>query len=157
MVIVRKSWLEKANSNLPTLLKYSTHVNKDSLYNTPPCFAIYMVRNVLAWIQASGGLTAMEKRANGKAGRLYGVIEAHPDFYGCPVAQDSRSVMNVVFRLPSEELEAKFVSEAAAQGMMGLKGHRSVGGCRASIYNAMEPEGVEVLAQFMEQFAKKNG
>jgi phosphoserine aminotransferase len=157
VVIVRKSWLEKANSNLPTLLKYSTHVNKDSLYNTPPCFAIYLVRNVLAWIQASGGLTAMEERANGKAGRLYGVIESHPDFYRCPVAPDSRSVMNVVFRLPSEELEAKFVAEAAAGGMVGLKGHRSVGGCRASIYNAMEPEGVEALAGFMEEFARKNG
>jgi len=157
VVIIRKSWLEQANENLPTLLKYATHAGKDSLYNTPPAFAIYMVRNVLAWLEGNGGLESMERRNRAKAERLYGVIDAHPDFYRCPVEKGSRSVMNVVFRLPSEELEAKFVAEAKDAGMVGLKGHRSVGGCRASIYNAMEPEGVEVLAAFMEEFARTNG
>ncbi len=157
VVVVRKSWLERANDGIPTLLKYATHVAKDSLYNTPPSFAIYMVRNVLRWIKDNGGLAAMERRNKGKAERLYGVIDALPDFYRCPVEKGSRSVMNVVFRLPTEELEAKFIAEAKAAGMVGLKGHRSVGGCRASIYNAMEPEGVDVLASFMEEFARKNG
>ncbi|NOZ94561.1 MAG: 3-phosphoserine/phosphohydroxythreonine transaminase [Acidobacteria bacterium] len=157
VVVIRTSWLESANGDLPTLLKYATHAAKDSLYNTPPAFAIYMVRNVLAWIEANGGLAAMERRNRGKADRLYGVIDAHPDFYRCPVDKGSRSLMNVVFRLPSEELEAKLVAEAKDAGMVGLKGHRSVGGCRASIYNAMEPEGVEALASFMEEFARTNG
>ncbi len=157
IVIVRKSWVETANDDIPTLLQYATHVKKDSLFNTPPCFAVYMVRNVLRWIKDNGGLTAMEARNRKKADRLYGVIDAHPDFYRCPVEKGSRSMMNVVFRLPSEELEATFVEEAKANGMVGLKGHRSVGGCRASIYNAMEPEGVETLAQFMEAFARANG
>ncbi len=157
VVIVRKSWLERANTGLPTLLAYATHVQKDSLYNTPPTFAIYMLRNVLAWVKAQGGLEAMERRNRAKADRLYGVIDSHPEFYSCPVERDSRSVMNVVFRLPSEELEARFVAEAGEAGLVGLKGHRSVGGCRASIYNAMEPEGVEALARFMEEFARANG
>jgi len=154
VVIVRKSWLEKANEDVPTLLKYATHVAKDSLFNTPPCFAIYMVRNVLRWIKDHGGLAAMEQRNRAKAERLYGVIDANPHFYRCPVEGGSRSVMNVVFRLPSEDIEARFVAEVAERGMVGLKGHRSVGGCRASIYNAMEPEGVEALASFMEEFAR---
>ncbi len=157
VVIVRKSWLERANEGLPTLLSYATHVEKQSLYNTPPTFAIYMVRNVLAWVKERGGLEAMERRNRQKADRLYGVIEAFPEFYRCPVEKASRSVMNVVFRLPTEELEARFVAEARDAGFVGLKGHRSVGGCRASIYNAMEPEGVEALARFMEEFARSNG
>jgi phosphoserine aminotransferase len=99
----------------------------------------------------------MERRNRDKAARLYGVIEAHPEFYRCPVEPTSRSMMNVVWRLPSEELEARFVAEALEQGMCGLKGHRSVGGCRASIYNAMEPEGIETLVEFMEAFAKQHG
>jgi len=157
VVVIRKSWLEKANGGLPTLLKYATAAAKDSLYNTPPSFAIYMVRNVLSWIEGNGGLEAMERRNRAKAERLYGVIDAYPGFYRCPVEKGSRSVMNVVFRLPSEELEAKFIAEAKNAGMVGLKGHRSVGGCRASIYNAMEPEGVGVLAEFMKDFARNNG
>jgi phosphoserine aminotransferase len=157
VVIVSKSWVGSANSGLPTMLSYATHLHKDSLYNTPPCFAVYMVRNVLLWVKSIGGLTAMEERNTAKANRLYGVIEAHPGFYRCPVEPESRSTMNVVWRLPSEELEASFVAEAQSHGMFGLKGHRSVGGCRASIYNAMEPEGVETLAQFMEEFARRHG
>jgi phosphoserine aminotransferase len=132
-------------------------VDKESLYNTPPTFAIYMVRNVLEWVRDEGGLEAMERRNRAKGDRLYGVIAAFPAFYHCPVKQNSRSYMNVVFRLPNEELEAKFVAEAKAADMVGLKGHRSVGGCRASIYNAMSQEGVDALAAFMEEFARRNG
>jgi phosphoserine aminotransferase len=157
LVVIRKSWLEKANEGLPTMLSYATYSAKESLYNTPPVFAIYMVRNVLQWVKDQGGLAAMEKINRAKGDRLYGVMAAHPDFYRCPVEQASRSYMNVVFRLPNEELEAKFVAEAKAAGMVGLKGHRSVGGCRASIYNAMPAEGVERLAEFMESFAASNG
>ena len=157
VVILSKSWLEKANDGLPTMLRYGTHVDKESLYNTPPTFTIYMIRNVLEWVKDAGGLAAMERRNRAKADRLYGVIDASGGFYRCPVDPASRSVMNVVWRLPSEELEASFVAEAKAARMFGLKGHRSVGGCRASIYNAMEPDGVEVLARFMEEFARRHG
>jgi phosphoserine aminotransferase len=157
IVILRKSWLEQANENLPTMLSYATYSAKNSLYNTPPTFAIYMVRNVLDWVKEQGGLAAVEKTNRTKGDLLYGVMADNPNFYTCPVAEDSRSYMNVVFRLPSEDLEAKFVSEGKAAGMVGLKGHRSVGGCRASIYNAMPLEGVQVLAGFMEEFAKNNG
>jgi phosphoserine aminotransferase len=157
VVILRKSWLEQANEGIPTMLAYKTHSDKESLYNTPPTFAIYMVRNILEWVRDQGGLEAMERRNRTKADLLYGVMAEHGDFYRCPVEPDSRSTMNVVFRLPSEELEKKFVAEALTAGMCGLKGHRSVGGCRASIYNAMPLEGVEALADFMRRFAKSNG
>ncbi len=157
IVIIRKSWIEQANVGLPTMLSYATYSAKESLYNTPPTFAIYMVRNVLEWVKAQGGLVAVESQNRAKGDRLYGVMAANPGFYSCPVDEDSRSYMNVVFRLPSEDLEAQFVAEAKAAGMVGLKGHRSVGGCRASIYNAMPREGVEVLAGFMEEFARRNG
>jgi phosphoserine aminotransferase len=155
-VVIKKSWIEKANGGLPTMLSYATYSNKESLYNTPPSFSIYMVRNVLQWVKDEGGLVAMEARNRAKGDRLYGVMASFPEFYRCPVDPQSRSYMNVVFRLPSEDLEAKFVAEGKAAGMVGLKGHRSVGGCRASIYNAMPPEGVEFLAQFMEEFARAN-
>jgi phosphoserine aminotransferase len=139
------------------MLSYATYSAKNSLYNTPPTFAIYMVRNVLAWVKEEGGLAAMERTNRAKGDLLYDVIADNPGFYSCPVAEDSRSYMNVVFRLSSEDLEAKFVAEGKAAGMVGLKGHRSVGGCRASIYNAMPLEGVQVLADFMKEFAKNNG
>ncbi len=157
IVILRKSWLESANDTVPTMLAYKTHSAKDSLFNTPPTFAIYMVRNVLEWVQQQGGLTGMEQRNRAKGDLLYGVMDEFPDFYTCPVEPASRSYMNVVWRLPSEELEGQFVKEALEAGMCGLKGHRSVGGCRASIYNAMAMEGVEYLADFMRVFAKSNG
>ncbi len=157
IVIIRKSWIEKAIQGLPTMLSYGTYSAKDSLYNTPPTFSIYMVRNVLEWLKGNGGLAAMEKTNRAKGDLLYGVFEDSAGFYSSPVAKDSRSYMNVVFRLPSEELEAKFVAEAKAVGMVGLKGHRSVGGCRASIYNAMPLEGVQFLADFMKEFARANG
>ena len=157
IVIIRKSWIEKAIQGLPSMLSYGTYSAKDSLYNTPPTFSIYMVRNVLEWLKDNGGLAAMEKTNRAKGDLLYGVFEDSAGFYSSPVAKDSRSYMNVVFRLPSEELEAKFVAEAKAVGMVGLKGHRSVGGCRASIYNAMPLEGVQFLADFMKEFARTNG
>ncbi len=157
VVIIRKSWIEEANEGLPSMLSYATHSTKESLYNTPPSFSIYMVRNVLRWVHDQGGLKAMEAMNRAKADRLYGVIEAYPEFYRCPVELASRSIMNVVWRAPTEELEARFVAEAKDQGMVGLKGHRSVGGCRASIYNAMAVEGVETLARFMERFADQHG
>jgi phosphoserine aminotransferase len=157
MVLIRRSWIETANDGLPSMLRYATYAAKDSLYNTPPSFNIYMVRNVLSWMKDLGGLAEIERRNRAKADRLYGVFEANPAFFRCPVEKASRSYMNVVFRLPSEELEARFVAEAAAVGMLGLKGHRSVGGCRASIYNSMPMEGVETLARFMEEFARANG
>jgi phosphoserine aminotransferase len=157
VVILKKSWLERVNEGLPTMLSYATYSAKNSLYNTPPTFAIYMVRNVLAWVKEQGGLGAVEEVNRTKGDLLYGVMAEHPGFYSCPVAEDSRSYMNVVFRLPSEDLEAKFVAEGKAAGMVGLKGHRSVGGCRASIYNAMPLEGVQVLADFMREFARTNG
>lgn len=156
VVIVSTSWLERANEDVPTLLKYGTHVAKESLFNTPPAFPIYMVRNVLRWVKDTGGLEAMEERNRAKAKLVYDTIEQYPDFYQCPVESDSRSLMNVVFRLPSENLEAKFVADAEEKGLVGLKGHRSVGGCRASLYNAMEPEGVEALVSFMKDFALTN-
>ena len=157
VVVVSRSWLEQANEGLPTMLDYRTHSEKESLFNTPPTFAIYMVRNVLEWVREQGGLEAMERRNRTKGDLLYGVMAEHADFYRCPVEPDSRSYMNVVFRLPSEELEKSFVAEALSAGMCGLKGHRSVGGCRASIYNAMPLEGVEALADFMRRFAERNG
>jgi phosphoserine aminotransferase len=157
IVILRKSWLAKANANVPTMLAYATHSAKDSLFNTPPTFAIYMVRNVLEGLAEQGGLAAVEARNRDKGDLLYGVMADLPDFYSCPVEPESRSYMNVVWRLPTEELEGKFVAEALAAGMCGLKGHRSVGGCRASIYNAMPMEGVETLADFMRSFAGANG
>ena len=157
VVIIKKSWIEKANDKVPTMFKYATHSAKNSLYNTPPSFSIYMIRNVLQWVKDNGSLEGMEKRNRAKAGRLYDVFENSGGFYRSPVEAASRSYMNVVFRLPTEELEAKLVAEGKANKMFGLKGHRSVGGCRASIYNAMEPAGVEALCQFMEEFARTNG
>jgi phosphoserine aminotransferase len=154
--IVRKSFLESARFDLPDIFQYRTHADKDSMFNTPPTFAIYMIRNVLEWVKEQGGLPAMKTRNLRKAAYLYDVIDAS-DFYTCPVDRNCRSVMNVVFRLPSEELEAKFQTESAAAGMSGLKGHRSVGGLRASIYNSAPLEWADNLAQFMTEFARVNG
>ncbi len=134
---------------------YSTPAENKSLYNTPPTFVIYMVRNVLAWLKGIGGLARMEEMNRAKARRLYGVIDKNASFYRCPVEKESRSVMNVVFRLPSEAHEERFIAEAKGRGMVGLKGHRSVGGIRVSTYNAVTPEWVEELASFMEEFARK--
>jgi phosphoserine aminotransferase len=156
MVLAKKSFVDGARKDIPTILRYATHAANNSLYNTPPTFAIYLIRNVLAHVKEIGGLDAVEKQNRKKGDLLYAAIDDNPDFFRAPVAKDSRSYMNVVFRLPSEELEKKFVSEAAKQQMVGLAGHRSTGGIRASIYNACPYESVERLVSFMKDFAKKS-
>ncbi|NOY74520.1 MAG: 3-phosphoserine/phosphohydroxythreonine transaminase [Kiritimatiellaeota bacterium] len=156
LVIIRKNLAERAPKNLPTMLKYSTYIEKDSMFNTPPTFTIYVFGLVLKWLKRMGGLAEMEEINDAKSEALYELIDTS-DFYRSPVFPESRSKMNVVFRLPSEELEAKFVADAKKKGLSGLKGHRSVGGIRASIYNAMPLRGVETLVDFMNDFARENG
>jgi phosphoserine aminotransferase len=158
VVIVRKDLAERADKNLPTLLQYRTHIKEKSLYHTPPTFAIYVVGLVLEWIESLGGLSAMETRNQTKAQLLYDTIDAS-GFYGCPVEKSSRSKMNVVSRIAGgdEALEKKFAEEAAAAGIVGTPGHRSVGGMRVSLYNAVEPEAVEALVGFMREFQRKRG
>ena len=156
LVVAKKSLIEKSRETLPTMLRYDTFYKKDSLYNTPPEFCIYMVGKVAKWIKAQGGLTAMAERNAKKAKLLYDAIDNSNDFYRGHADKDSRSFMNVTFRLPNEDLEKKFVAEAAEQSLCGVKGHRSVGGMRASIYNAMPIEGAEKLADFMDKFKKAN-
>ncbi|HHH11826.1 MAG TPA: 3-phosphoserine/phosphohydroxythreonine transaminase [Sorangium sp.] len=152
IVILKKSWLAQAREDLPNILRYAIHASKRSLYHTPNSFAVYMVRHVLNHLKELGGLTAVEKNNQAKATLLYDAIDGDADFYRCPVAVDSRSLMNVVFNLPTAELEAAFVAQAAAAGLNGLKGHRSVGGIRASIYNAVPLQAVEALVTFMRSF-----
>ena len=154
--LVKKAAEYKSYANLPIMLQYGTHVPEKSLYNTPPVFAIYMVGLVMKWLLSIGGLEAMDRINERKAQKLYAEID-RTGFYQGHAAKDSRSRMNVTFRLPSEELEAKFVKESKAAGLDGLKGHRSVGGLRASIYNAFPEEGVDALVAFMQEFEKKNG
>lgn len=157
VVIIREDMLERCPDTLPAYLSYKTHARTNSLYNTPPVFSINAMRLVLEWVKAEGGLTEFDRRSSLKSSILYDTIDGSNGYYRNPVDQRFRSTMNVVFRLPSEELEKQFISEATAAGFDGLKGHRSVGGCRASIYNAMPMEGVEALADFMRDFATRNG
>jgi phosphoserine aminotransferase len=154
LVVVSKDLLTKGRKDIPKIFQFRTHAENKSLYNTPPTFGVYMVRNVLSWLKGQGGLAGMEAANRRKAARLYGVIDKNPQFYRSPVERESRSVMNVVFRLPAPELEEQFIAEAKKRGMVGLKGHRSVGGIRASIYNAATYEWVDALASFMEEFAR---
>ncbi|MEW6369118.1 MAG: 3-phosphoserine/phosphohydroxythreonine transaminase [Acidobacteriota bacterium] len=157
LVIIRKDLLARSQKTLPAMLNYNTHVEKQSLYNTPPCYSIFAVELVCKWLENLGGLAAMDKVNEEKASRLYAAIDSSEGYYRCPVAKDSRSRMNVVFRLGSEELEGRFTKGATAAGLVGLKGHRSVGGCRASLYNAVSIECVDALVQFMKDFQKANG
>jgi phosphoserine aminotransferase len=160
VVIGRKSFLEQANKGLPSMLSYKTFWTKDSLYNTPPCFAIYVVGLVAKWVQEQGGLKGMEKINREKAALLYSALDECGSFYQAAVtAKEDRSLMNVTFRMQPRyaELEKEFLNQAQAQGMDGLKGHRAVGGFRASIYNAFPTEGVKVLADFMRAFSAANG
>lgn len=157
LVIIRKDLLERQAHKMGAYLKYSTHAEKDSLYNTPPVFAIYAMGKVLKWVQTKGGAEGIEKINEAKAQKVYGTIDKLNQFYSCPVDPAFRSTMNVVFRLPSEDLEKKFVAEAKENNLDGLKGHRSVGGCRASLYNSLDPKAVDDLVSFMEAFAAKNG
>lgn len=156
LVVARRSMLEKSPENLPTMLRYDTYYKKNSLYNTPPAFGIYMVGKTAKWIKAQGGLEVMAERNKKKAALVYDAIDNSNGFYAGHADKDSRSFMNVTFRLPNEELEKKFVAEALEQKLGGVKGHRSVGGMRASIYNAMPYEGCEKLADFMDKFRKAN-
>ena len=157
IVIVRKDLVEAGRKDIPKILRYKTHADNRSLYNTPPTFSVYLVRNVLQWLKQKGGLDAVERTNRAKGQMLYAAIDGRADFYRCPVDRDSRSYMNVVFRLPSEALEEKFVAEAKKAKLVGLKGHRSVGGIRASIYNAVSVDSVTALVEFMNGFAKANG
>jgi phosphoserine aminotransferase len=157
VVILRKDLMARGRKDIPKILRYTTFAENNSLYNTPPTFAIYLMRNVLAWIDQQGGLVAMERRNNEKAEILYGALDRMSGFYRAPVEKAARSTMNIVFRLPTEELDDRFVAEAKKQRMVGLKGHRSAGGIRVSAYNAVSPENIRTLVSFMESFAKANG
>jgi phosphoserine aminotransferase len=157
VVILRPDMLERANANVPTMLRYDTHVKNNSLYNTPPTFGIYMLGLVLEWAKEQGGLEALAKMNQEKAALIYDVIDQSEGFYKGHAEKDSRSLMNITFRLASEELEKQFLAEAKAAGFVGLNGHRSVGGCRASTYNAVPYESCKALSEFMIDFQKKNG
>lgn len=155
IVIIREDLLGRAPANTPTMLNYKTHADKGSMFNTPPTFPIYIVSEVLKWLKDKGGVAEMEKRNREKAALIYDTIDAS-DYYRGHSDAESRSIMNVSFNLPTPELEAKFIAEAAEIGLNGLKGHRSIGGCRASIYNAFPREGIVKLVEFMKEFEAKN-
>jgi phosphoserine aminotransferase len=156
LVIIRNDLVEACADNLTTMLSYKTHAKEKSLYNTPPCFAIYIIKLVMDWIEGLGGLAAIEKINDQKAKTIYDTIDNSNGYYKGTAALKDRSKMNVTFRLPSEELEEKFINDAKKVGFIGLKGHRSVGGCRASLYNAMSLAGVSELTKFMGKFAREN-
>ncbi len=151
LVIIREDLLDRKVRTLPTMLRYAIHAEKGSRYNTPPAFGIYIMGLVFKWILDNGGLEAMQQRNNAKAGVLYELLDSS-SFWTTTARQDSRSMMNVCFRAPSEELEKQFIKEAGENGFSGLKGHRSVGGMRASIYNAFPEAGCQALTQFMKEF-----
>jgi len=156
LVILREDLLPRVPEGLPTMLDYRTHVENKSLYNTPNTWGIYILRLVCKWLQDKGGIGAMQRENEQKAQLIYDAIDAS-DFYRGHADADCRSLMNVTFRLPDQDLDKKFVTEATAQGLDGLKGHRSVGGIRASIYNAFPKAGVEALVSFMKDFERRNG
>ncbi len=157
VVFVRTSVIEDAPTDVPTYLAYGTHHDGDSLANTPPMFTIWATNKVLKWMKEFGGVPAMERRAADRSARVYTAIDSSGGFYRSPVDEACRSHMNIVFRLGSEDLEATFLREAQAAGFENLPGHRSVGGVRASIYNAMPDESVDALVDFMADFAARNG
>jgi len=157
MVILREDMAERVPKDLPTMLKYTTFMEKNSMFNTPSCFTIYTINLVLKWLEETiGGLEEMARINQSKAQLLYDFID-QSDFYRGTAANGSRSLMNVTFRLPTEDLESKFVADAAEVDLGGLKGHRSVGGCRASIYNATGIDSVQALVEFMTEFKKREG
>ena len=155
IVIIREDLLTRTPAKTPTMLSYKTHADKGSMFNTPPCFSIYVVGEVLKWLKKLGGITVIEKMNREKANLLYSAIDAST-YYRGHAEKDSRSLMNIPFNLPTKELEAKFIAEATTKGLNGLKGHRSIGGCRASIYNAFPLEGVVKLVEFMKDFEANN-
>jgi phosphoserine aminotransferase len=156
IVIIRDDMLPRSPASLPTMLNYTVHAENQSLYNTPPVFAIYIMRLVMTWLLKQGGLAAIDKVNRRKADKLYAEID-RTGFYRGHAQKDSRSRMNVTFRLATEDLEKKFAKDATAAGLDGLKGHRSVGGMRASIYNAFPESGVDALVDFMKEFERRNG
>lgn len=157
LVVIRQDMLDRCRKDLPSMISYRPHVEKNSTYNTPPCFPIYVAGLVMKWLEETvGGLEAMGQINEKKAALIYNILDAN-EFYRATTDRDSRSLMNITFRLPDEALEKKFIAEAEAAGLGGLKGHRSVGGCRASIYNAVSYDAVSALADFMNNFAKSNG
>ncbi|MEZ5294653.1 MAG: 3-phosphoserine/phosphohydroxythreonine transaminase [Vicinamibacterales bacterium] len=156
LVIVREDLLARSSASLHTMMNYATHAENGSMYNTPPCFGIYLMGLVMKWALAQGGLSAIAAANERKATALYAEID-RTGFYRGTAAKDSRSRMNITFRLPSEDLEKQFVKESTAAGLDGLKGHRSVGGMRASIYNAFPEAGITALVDFMREFERKNG
>jgi phosphoserine aminotransferase len=157
LVIIRQDMLERVPEDLPTMLKYTTFADKNSMFNTPPCFAVYVLQLVMKWIEESiGGLANMEQLNRQKAALLYDYLDKS-DFYNGTAAKEDRSIMNVTFLLKDSSLEGTFIEEALTNGLVGLKGHRSVGGCRASIYNASTLKAVEALVSFMAEFAQKYG
>ena len=157
LVILRKDMLERVPADIPTMLKYTTFADKNSMFNTPACFVIYTINLVLKWLEETiGGLENMEQRNRKKAALIYDFLD-QSGFYRGTADEDSRSMMNVTFRLPNEDLEARFVAEAMKENLGGLKGHRSVGGCRASIYNATGMDAVKALVDFMAEFEKQAG
>lgn len=157
LVIIKDEFLEHQNSSIPSILDYRSHQKSNGLYNTPPVFSIWGVKLVLEWVKRNGGTAGMAQRAQLKSSLLYDAIDQSGGYYRSPVDRDYRSTMNIVFRLPSEELEAKFLAATKEAGMVGLKGHRSVGGLRASLYNALPVEVVEALANLMREFQRVNG
>jgi phosphoserine aminotransferase len=157
IVLISPAMLEKVNKNLPAILQYSTFAKNNSLYNTPPVFAVYIMDLVMKWIKNNGGLAAVEKRNREKAALIYDAMDNSGGFYKGNAQKDSRSLMNITYNLPSEELTKTFVSEAKKAGLVGLGGHRLVGGIRASVYNAMPVEGCKALVDFMKDFQKRNG
>jgi len=157
VVVIRDDMLAHSPNTLPVYLNYRTHAEGDSLYNTPPVFAIYLMKLVLENLKEAGGLETAEIWAGKRSSIIYSAIADSGSFYFCPIQAHCRSKMNIVFRLPTEDLEKQFIKEAADYGMVGLKGHRSVGGCRASLYNAMPIEGAKALAEFMGEFAVRRG
>ena len=157
LIILKKDMLEKQNSNLTSYFDYSLHAKAEGLFNTPPVFSIWAVKLVLEWIQKNGGAEGMAQRAALKSSILYDVIDGSDGFFRSPVDKAYRSKMNIVFRMGSDELEKKFLAESVENGMLGLKGHRSVGGLRASIYNSLPVEDVQSLADMMKEFQRVNG
>ncbi|OWA34643.1 phosphoserine transaminase [Saccharibacillus sp. O16] len=157
LVVAREELLAKEAKHIPTVFRYNTHLSNNSLYNTPPSFSIYMVNQTLRWLDEQGGLEGIEAKNRDKAKLLYDTIDGSGGFYSGVAQEGSRSLMNVTFRLGSEELEKAFAKESEQHGFVGLKGHRSVGGLRASIYNAVPRASIEALVDFMGDFAKRNG
>lgn len=156
VVIIKQSLLEQARKGLATMLSYSTHADNNSLYNTPPCYSIYILRLVLEYVKQQGGIGVIEKRNQEKAALIYSAIDNSGGFYRGHAEESSRSFMNITFRLADEQLEKKFLQEAKQEGFVGLNGHRSVGGCRASLYNAVPYEACQALREFMERFQRLN-